>query len=113
VVDDFLPVANAMMSHLQTNFYDARMALDGAEALAIAEEFRPHALIADMILPDMDGFVLAAKFERLYPGCRVLLMSAGLSQATKIKTGLRVVPKTGALDEAYRLLDDLRWSEEV
>lgn len=76
VVDDYYPLANAFFNILATNFYDARVAYTAAEALDIAAQFRPHTLIADVTLPDMDGLKLAADFETRYPDCRVLLMSA-------------------------------------
>jgi DNA-binding NtrC family response regulator len=75
-VDDFLPITNALLNALETNFYDARVASSAAEALAIAEIFRPHALISDVILPGMNGFELAAEFATRHPDCRALLMSA-------------------------------------
>jgi len=111
VVDDFYPVANAFVSSLATNFYEARVAYSAAEALDIAEQFRPHALIADVILPDMDGFQLAAQFDARYPDCHVLLMSASYSGTPKNAGGLRLVSKASALEEAFRLLDGLLGSE--
>jgi PleD family two-component response regulator len=108
VVDDFLPITNALENTLATNFYDARVASSASEALDIAEDFRPHALITDVILPDMDGFRLASEFGKRYPDCRVLLMSVSGFGVPNNRSGLRVVLKASIVEEAFRLLEDCR-----
>jgi CheY-like chemotaxis protein len=106
VVDDYHPVANVLADILEANFYDVRVAFSAPEALDIAEEFKPHALIADMTLPGMDGLKLAAEFKNRYPSSGVLLMSGG--HVPKLLNGLRVVPKELAREEALRMLEDCR-----
>lgn len=112
VVDDFYPLANAFVDLLATNFYDARAAHTAAEALNIADEFRPHALISDVTLPDMDGLRLAAEFEKRYPDCNVLLMSAAYIRSQTLN-GFAVVQKDAVVEGAFRLLDTCRRSKEV
>jgi response regulator RpfG family c-di-GMP phosphodiesterase len=101
------------MMILATNFYDVQVAYSAVEAVHIAEQFKPHVLIADVTLPDMDGFKLAAQFDIRHPDCRVLLMSAGFVWAPPNGRGVRVVQKASVLEEAFQLLDDCRQSEEV
>jgi two-component system OmpR family response regulator len=36
--------------------FDVRTAATSVEALRVAEEFKPHALILDAMFPDLDGF---------------------------------------------------------
>jgi PleD family two-component response regulator len=112
VVDDFYPTASALVNILSTNFYDARAAHTAAEALRIAQEFRPNALITDVILPDMDGFRFAVEIERLCRDCKVLLTSASVSDSKEVN-GMLVVPKAILLEETFRLLDDYRRSEAI
>jgi hypothetical protein len=59
----------------------------------------------------MDGFDLAAEFERQHPDCRVLLMSAGLNRTPKKRSGVRVVSKASVQEEAFKLLENCRQSE--
>jgi len=112
VVDAFDPLAILFLNILAANHYDVRVADTGEKALRIAEHFRPHALIADVTLPDMGGFELAAEFEIQHPDCRVILMRAGGLETPKGKNVLRVVQKASVLEEALRLLDGLQAAKE-
>jgi CheY-like chemotaxis protein len=108
LVDDFLPITSALANTLETNFYDVCAASSAAEGLAIAESFQPHALITDVILPDMTGFELVAEFAERHPDCCVLLMSASYDWAVQNRRGPRVVPKASIVEEAFRLLEYCR-----
>ena len=112
VVDDFLPITSALVNILETNFYNARQASSAEEAFDIAEDFLPHVLISDVILSGMNGFRLAAEFERLYPDCRVLLMSAGYDREPNGRSP-RVVLKASITEEAFQLLERCRESAET
>jgi len=60
IVDDDVDAANALASLLQSSGYgDARVAYTGATALALAVEFVPTVLFADLDLPDMSAYDLA------------------------------------------------------
>ena len=70
---------------------------------------QPHVLISDVILPDMNGFCLAAEFEKRYPDCRVLLMSASCDRVQNGR-GPRIVSKASITEAAFRLLERCRES---
>jgi DNA-binding response OmpR family regulator len=57
--------------------YTVLQASHGEEALAIAREHRTpiHLLIADVVMPDMNGCVLSQRVASLRPETRVLFMS--------------------------------------
>ena len=64
VVDDDLDYVESLALALASMGYEVRTAHDGPSALAIAEEFRPHALALDVSLPDMDGFDVARELRK-------------------------------------------------
>jgi signal transduction histidine kinase/ActR/RegA family two-component response regulator len=63
VVDDNADAAELVVDVLVDLGHEARMALDGYQALAVAEGFRPEAAILDIGLPGMDGYELAGKLR--------------------------------------------------
>lgn len=51
-------------------------AADGREALALARKLRPEVVVLDVLLPDMDGFVVATQLAALPAPPRVVLISS-------------------------------------
>jgi two-component system OmpR family response regulator len=113
VVDDYRPIADLLVKTLRVSGCDARVAYDGAEALRVAEEFRPHALLVDARLPDMDGWALGAEMERKAEGCRVLLMSASpdLFRRPPGAPRYKMVQKSAVLEELAEVLGSCPGSE--
>jgi len=56
--------------------YEVRVVHDGGECLRVAVNFRPHALIADVLMKVLGGFEVASIFAARFPKCHVLLLSA-------------------------------------
>jgi CheY-like chemotaxis protein len=64
VVDDLASDTRLLKLHLeQTNDYVVREENDAQAALTAAEEFKPDLILLDVLMPDMDGGELAARFR--------------------------------------------------
>jgi signal transduction histidine kinase len=59
VVDDLVASAETLMTLLEMEGFEVRVANEGHEALAIAREFRPEVVLLDIGLPGMNGFEVA------------------------------------------------------
>lgn len=59
VVDDLAPSAETLMTLLEMEGFEVRVAHEGQEALRIAREFQPHVVLLDIGLPGMNGFEVA------------------------------------------------------
>jgi signal transduction histidine kinase/DNA-binding response OmpR family regulator len=59
VVDDLAPSAETLMTLLEMEGFDVRVAHEGQDALRIAREFRPEVVLLDIGLPGMNGFEVA------------------------------------------------------
>jgi two-component system OmpR family response regulator len=63
--------------------------MNGAEALRIAEEFRPHALVLDVMMPGMNGFEVCERLRKDGLKVGVLFLTAKDSTDDKV-TGLTI-----------------------
>jgi CheY-like chemotaxis protein len=59
VVDDSRDAAESLALVLRLQGHEARVALDGPEALDALDAFRPDAVLLDVGLPGMDGYEVA------------------------------------------------------
>ena len=66
VVDDEKSISELITTSLRFVGFEVRTAATGAEALRVAEEFKPHALILDVMLPDLDGFEVCRQIGRAH-----------------------------------------------
>ena len=72
----------------QTNDYVVREENDATLALAAAEEFQPHLILLDLMMPGLDGGELAARF-RASPslkGVPIVFLTAAVTKA-EVKAG--------------------------
>ena len=58
IVDDSEPDRELLKMVFEFNGYDVSVAGNGVEALAAARSRRPDAIVSDVAMPKMDGFVL-------------------------------------------------------
>lgn len=72
--------------------YETRIAGDGLEALEIAGEFRPSAVISDILMPRLDGFGLLTRLHVQFPDTAVILLTGQGS----IEDAVRAVKEEGA-----------------
>jgi DNA-binding response OmpR family regulator len=76
-VDDEADVIQALKIRLETAGYDALTAKDGAEALAILQDIQPDLILADLMMPNLDGLELTRRVRQNpgWFGVQVLLFS--------------------------------------
>ena len=78
------------------------------EALVLVRELRPDAVLADITLPDGDGFALTTEMVRLPEPPRVVLISSDRDPGIRevaLRAGARgFVPKDALLDPILREL---------
>ena len=84
VVDDENSISELIATSLKFVGFDVRTASSGAQALQIAEEFKPHALILDVMLPDQNGFEVCRQLLSEGHNVGVLFLTAKDSTEDKI-----------------------------
>jgi two-component system OmpR family response regulator len=103
VVDDEADIADLLVTGLRFVGLDVRAAHTGAQALAVAADFRPHLLVLDVMLPEIDGFELCRQLRRNAGQTGVVFLTARNRTADAI-TGLAIggddyISKPFSLDE--------------
>lgn len=63
VVDDKAENTRLLKVYLERNDYVVKEENNAKTAVSTAEEFRPHLILLDVMMPGMDGGELAARFQ--------------------------------------------------
>lgn len=89
VVDDECIIADSQADILKRSGYAAFSVYDGEDALETALVMPPEMLIADVILPGMNGIELAIAVQNMFPDCKVILSSGQPSAAPLLASAAR------------------------
>jgi two-component system OmpR family response regulator len=89
VVDDEPSIVDVVSTGLRHHGYAVASAETGAEALGRARDWRPHAIVLDVMLPDMEGFDVARRLAAQRSEVPILFLSARDNTADKVR-GLEI-----------------------
>ncbi len=76
VVEDEDPLRELLSMALRYESWDVRTAANGGGAVRAAREFRPDAIVLDMMLPDFDGLEVLRRVRADAPHVPVLFLTA-------------------------------------
>jgi two-component system, OmpR family, response regulator len=76
VVDDEPAISDLVAMALRYEGWQIRTAATGTEAVRVAREFRPDAVVLDMMLPDLDGLEVMRRARAHDPELAVLFLTA-------------------------------------
>jgi two-component system, OmpR family, response regulator len=89
VVDDEPSIRELLTASLRFAGFEVVSAADGTEALQLAEQHRPHLVVLDVMLPDLDGFAVTRKLRERGRDMPVLFLTARDETGDKVQ-GLTV-----------------------
>jgi len=78
LVDDNDLAAELLAEFMALSGIEVQTAATGAEALACSATFEPDAVILDILLPDIDGYTLAARLREQHTPAPQLIALSGL-----------------------------------
>ena len=115
LVDDKAELRVLLDDILSRNGYKVLSAENGKEALSLLETTSVDLLLSDVIMPDMDGYALAAQVKELYPAIKIQLTSgyAEMEHVSKVdeELQLKLLTKPYSLESLLccirELLDDV------
>jgi len=87
LVDDQPDNINVLIEHLDQQHFDISVALNGKEALELADTLQPDVILLDVMMPDPDGFETCRRLKQspLSSQIPVLFMSALDETINKVK----------------------------
>ncbi len=85
VVDDEPNIAEVVTMALRFNGFAVETAASGREALAAVSSFKPHLMVLDVMLPDMEGFDVAARLGAQRAGLPIIFLTARDATEDKLR----------------------------
>ena len=92
IVDDQQAAREGLSEIVSAWGYQTMVAGDGMEAVEIASEFHPFAVISDILMPRLDGFGLLRRLREISPETAVILLTGQGS----VEDAVRAVKEEGA-----------------
>lgn len=83
VVDDEIGTCNQIKDFLEMRGYEVYTANDGASALNIAKEQKPHIMILDIRMPQMSGMEVLKELKSVDSKIKVIMLTAVEDDETK------------------------------
>ena len=85
VVDDEPSIVDVISMALRHHGYGVEAAASGKEALDRVRRWRPHVMVLDVMLPDMEGFEVARRLSAEHAEVPILFLSARDATADKVR----------------------------
>lgn len=93
IVEDDKFLSELISTKLDKEGFDIALAGDGETGLKKAEEFRPHVILLDIMLPGMDGFEVLEKLKG-HVDAKVkkipVIILSNFGQESKVERGLQL-----------------------
>ena len=85
IVEDHDDLADALRANLRSEGYQASVASDGRQALAMVRADAPDLIVLDLGIPGLDGLALLSRLRAEGHWCPVLILSARDSDSDKVE----------------------------
>ena len=83
ILDDDSSIRELLAAILESAGYEVRVAVDGEEAVALAQEMTPDVAILDIQLPGLSGYEVLRRLRQLF-GLQIMIMFLTASRVTAI-----------------------------
>lgn len=84
IVEDNVDLAYGLQTVLEIEGYEVTIAKDGPTGLSTVDDFRPHLIILDLMLPGLNGYQVLKEIRRGDPSTPVLVLTARGEEADKV-----------------------------
>lgn len=77
IVDDDEMISELISLYLAKEMFETRIVGDGYEALTVFEEFKPHLILLDLMLPGIDGYEVCREIRKTSNTPIIMLSAKG------------------------------------
>jgi len=85
VVDDEPNIVEVVSMALRFQGFEVETASSGQEAISAVTRFKPHLMVLDVMLPDIEGFEVAARLGAQRAGVPIIFLTARDSTEDKVR----------------------------
>jgi len=85
VVDDEPNIADVISMALRYQGFEVETAATGRDAISAANTYRPHLMVLDIMLPDMEGFEVARRLGADRAGIPIIFLTARDTTEDKVR----------------------------
>src|SRR6478609_3804663 len=85
VVDDEANICEVITMALRYQGFEVETAATGREAIAAVTRFKPHLIVLDVMLPDIEGFEVAERLGAQRAGVPIIFLTARDATEDKIR----------------------------
>jgi two-component system OmpR family response regulator len=85
VVDDEANIVEVISMALRFQGFEVQTAATGREAIAEVAHFKPHLMVLDVMLPDMEGFDVAERLGAQRAGVPIIFLTARDATEDKVR----------------------------
>lgn len=105
VVDDEVTFCKRLEQFFTSRGFSVTCAFSGEEAIARLNEAEVDAVLVDILLPGIHGIEVLKRAKRLYPGSRVIMMTA-LEQHEELREQAARFGADGYVTKPFALTDE-------
>jgi len=84
VVEDEEFIRSGLQECLEMEDYEVAVAGDGEEALLKADDFLPHLVLLDVMMPKKNGFDVCRILRKKYPSMVIIMLTAKGEESSKV-----------------------------
>ena len=94
IIDDEAQIRMMLKQLLEREGYDVRVAENGKEGLSLFQQYAPHLVITDIIMPEKEGVETIIELIKQNPGVHIIAISGGGRKGPDLY--LKIAEKMGA-----------------
>ena len=84
IVEDEEFIRSGLQECLEMEDYAIAVAVDGEDALLKADEFMPHLVLLDVMMPKKNGFDVCRILRKKYPNLVIIMLTAKGEESSKV-----------------------------